>query len=139
MLPSDLPAVVEACLPVFARLAVEVAVVVPLREQSVGPPLLIRGGTPWQVSITPRDVFREALRWRAETVVLAHNHLAPSGPSEADHAVTRRLVACGAMLGVPLAAHLVVEPTRWFDLVSPQAVDLAGAGSVGGIGHPALS
>lgn len=116
-----LSAALEACLPVFAQLAVEVAVVVPLRRESVGPPLLIRGGTPCRVQISPTDVFREALRWRADAVVLAHNHVAASGPSQADLAVTRRLVACGALLGVPLAGHLVVEPDRWFDLVGQDA------------------
>lgn len=57
----------------------------------------------------PREVFRDALLRGAASIALAHNH--PSGdhsPSPADRAVTRRLAAAGAMLGIPLLEHLVV-------------------------------
>ena len=56
-----------------------------------------------------REVFREAVRWGAKTVVVAHNH--PSGdpsPSEDDIAVTKELVAAGELLGVALLDHLVI-------------------------------
>lgn len=50
--------------------------------------------------------------------MFSHNHLSDTGPSAADRAVTRRLVAAGHLLGIPLLASLVVEPSATHDLVS---------------------
>ncbi|MGH3922063.1 MAG: JAB domain-containing protein [Pseudonocardiaceae bacterium] len=63
-------------------------------------------------------MFRHAVRLGASGLVFSHNHLNDTGPSEADRAVTRRLVAAGHLLGVPLLASLVVEPSATHDLVS---------------------
>lgn len=60
---------------------------------------------------------RYALRVGADGVVLAHNHATTTGPSRADTAVTRRPVAAGHVLGIPLLAHLVVEPDAVHELV----------------------
>ncbi len=57
----------------------------------------------------PRDVFRIALLANARTVILGHNH--PSGevtPSPEDRAVTSRIVAAGAVIGIELLDHFVV-------------------------------
>lgn len=96
-------------------LAVEVAAMWPIRGDRVLAPFLLRAGHPAGVRLTPPDVFRPALTFRADAVVLAHNHVRSTGPSAADLSVTRRLVAVGAVLGVPLLAHLVIEPNGWFD------------------------
>ncbi|MDQ3152147.1 MAG: hypothetical protein M3R63_10655 [Actinomycetota bacterium] len=70
------------------------------------------------MTVRPDRVFRHAIRLGATGVVLSHNHLRDTGPSDADHAVTRRLVAAGHLLGVPLLASVVVEPSATHDLVS---------------------
>ncbi len=98
------------------QLAVEVAAVVPVVAGRFQAPLLIGTGTSCSVGATPAQVFRPALWMGAAAVVLAHNHVTESGgPTPADDAVTRRLVAAGAVLGVPLVAHVVAERSRWFD------------------------
>jgi DNA repair protein RadC len=59
--------------------------------------------------ISPREFFREALRYGAVSAIAWHNH--PSGdptPSREDLALTKRLRASGESLGVPLADHIVV-------------------------------
>ena len=64
--------------------------------------------------VQPRDVFKAALLANAATVLVAHNH--PSGdptPSPDDHALTRRLVMAGQLLGIPVVDHIVVGATRW--------------------------
>jgi DNA repair protein RadC len=69
----------------------------------------IATGTLNEVMIHPRDVFREALKSGAFAVILAHNH--PSGdptPSQADLALTRRLVEAARLVGVELVDHLIV-------------------------------
>lgn len=75
--------------------------------------------------MAPREVFRDALVANATAVVLAHNH--PSGdpdPSADDHAVTRRLVGAGRLVGVDVLDHLVVAAPRWVSLARRGALDV---------------
>ena len=61
------------------------------------------------VDVSPRMVFREAVRTMASSVVLVHNH--PSGdptPSDADVLLTHRMVRVGATLGIPVVDHIVL-------------------------------
>ncbi len=56
-----------------------------------------------------REVFREAVRHNAASVIVAHNH--PSGdptPSPEDVRVTRMLKEAGELLDVPVLDHLVI-------------------------------
>lgn len=57
----------------------------------------------------PRELFKVAIMANAAAVLLIHNH--PSGdptPSANDLALTRRLVASGQLLGIPVLDHVVV-------------------------------
>jgi DNA repair protein RadC len=59
--------------------------------------------------VHPRELFKEAVRLSAASVVVVHNH--PSGdptPSGADIQLTRRLVKAGDVLGIELLDHVVV-------------------------------
>jgi len=70
---------------------------------------ILSQGTATATLISPREFFREALRFGASSALAFHNH--PSGdpaPSKEDVQLTRRLRAAGESLGVPLADHLVV-------------------------------
>jgi len=98
-----------------AGLSVEVAAIVPLVADHWGAPMLLAVGRRSNVALSPARVFRAALVMNATAIVLAHNHLDDSGPSPSDLALTRRLVAAGVVLGVPLSGHLVVGPSGWFD------------------------
>ena len=67
--------------------------------------------------VHPREVFAEAIACRAAGVILFHNH--PSGdpePSEEDLALTRRLVAGGALLGIEVLDHLILGAGRFVSL-----------------------
>lgn len=69
--------------------------------------------------VHPREVFRAAVRCSAAAVVVAHNH--PSGdpePSAEDLALTKRLISCGALLGIPLLDHVVLGEGNWVSLRS---------------------
>lgn len=126
-MPSDvLLSAMESWTRWLARdLDVEVAVVWPVhagREHSLGQAHLLRLGETAAVRLGPSDVFGAALRGNADAVAIGHTHLTDSGPSESDHAVTRRLVAAGLVLGVPLVAHLLVEPRGAYELVSGRHV-----------------
>ncbi len=59
--------------------------------------------------VHPRELFKEAVRVSAASVVVVHNH--PSGdptPSGADLQLTRRLAKAGEVLGIELLDHVVI-------------------------------
>lgn len=66
-------------------------------------------GTLTACLVHPREVFAPAIRARAASIVVAHNH--PSGdpePSEEDRVLTQRLAEASDLLGIPLLDHVVV-------------------------------
>ena len=66
-------------------------------------------GTLTTCLVHPREVFAPALRVRAASIIVVHNH--PSGdpsPSLDDMRLTARLRQAGTLLGIPLLEHLVV-------------------------------
>ena len=59
--------------------------------------------------VHPREVFAEAIKNKAVSVIFAHNH--PSGnsePSQDDLATTKRLVEAGKILGIEVEDHIIV-------------------------------
>ncbi|RWZ60875.1 JAB domain-containing protein [Halobacillus fulvus] len=67
--------------------------------------------------VHPREVFKEAVRRSAASIICAHNH--PSGdpaPSQEDIQVTRRLQECGKMIGIELLDHLVIGDRKFVSL-----------------------
>jgi len=78
---------------------------------------LLSLGTRDQAPVDPAELFRRALLDHAAEVLAFHNH--PSGdldPSRDDLELTRRLVAAGRTVGVPVVDHLVVAGCRWLSL-----------------------
>ena len=72
-------------------------------------------GTLTQVLLHPREVFHPAIRKKAHSILLAHNH--PSGdptPSVNDIELTRSLAAAGETLGISLLDHLIVGAKSYF-------------------------
>lgn len=62
--------------------------------------------------VHPRELFKEAVRLSAASLVVVHNH--PSGdptPSGADIQLTRRLVKAGDVLGIEVLDHVVIGDT----------------------------
>ncbi len=61
--------------------------------------------------VHPREVFSEAVRERATSIIVAHNH--PSGniqPSEDDKEVTQNLRKAGTILGISVLDHIIFSP-----------------------------
>lgn len=59
--------------------------------------------------VHPRELFKDAVKASAASVVVVHNH--PSGdatPSGADIQLTRRLVKAGDVLGIEVLDHVVI-------------------------------
>ncbi len=69
----------------------------------------IHVGTLTSSIVGPREVFREAIRDGASSVIVAHNH--PSGnpePSPEDIHVTNLLVEVGKMLDISVDDHVII-------------------------------
>lgn len=75
----------------------------------IGAPIEVARGDVDGTDASARAICRAALRAGASSMIIAHNH--PAGdpsPSPADAAVTRRIVAAGRAVDVPLADHVVM-------------------------------
>jgi DNA repair protein RadC len=67
--------------------------------------------------VHPREVFKEALKRSAASIICLHNH--PSGdpaPSREDIEVTKRLVECGKIIGIELLDHLIIGENKFVSL-----------------------
>lgn len=70
---------------------------------------LLSIGSATSTCASPREIFLTALSHNAVHIILVHNH--PSGvaePSGDDDAVTDRVAAGGALLGIPLSDHIII-------------------------------
>lgn len=64
--------------------------------------------------ISPREIFMEALKRQAVSIILIHNH--PSGdpsPSRVDAELTGQIAAVGQMLGIPLLDHIIIGDNQY--------------------------
>lgn len=76
---------------------------------------LLSRGTANATLITPREVFLQALRHHALSLILVHNH--PSGdpsPSGCDVEVTKRILQAGEIVGIHLLDHIIIGDRRYF-------------------------
>ncbi|QOR65693.1 DNA repair protein RadC [Cytobacillus suaedae] len=67
--------------------------------------------------VHPREVYKEAFRRSAASIICIHNH--PSGdpaPSREDIEVTKRLAECGKILGIELLDHLIIGEHKYVSL-----------------------
>lgn len=86
--------------------------VIPLDAKAhplVTSPLRVVRGTLTAAPVHVREVFKSAIRWGAQSVVVAHNH--PSGdptPSKDDIRLTEQLVDASRIIGIPVADHLII-------------------------------
>lgn len=74
-------------------------------------------GTLSEVLIHPREVFFPAVRHKASSFILAHNH--PSGdptPSSADLEMTRHLIKSSRVMGIHLEDHLIIGSASYVSL-----------------------
>ena len=84
-------------------------------------------GTATGTLVSPREFFREALRYGATSALAYHNH--PSGdpaPSREDTQLTHRLRAAGESLGVPLADHLILGRESYHSFRAAEGWDQSG-------------
>lgn len=67
--------------------------------------------------IQPRDLFREAVKANAASIILVHNH--PSGdpsPSQDDIDSSLRLMEMGGLMGIRVIDHLVISLSGYISM-----------------------
>ena len=85
---------------------------------------VISKGTLSELLMHPREIFHLAIRHRAHSLIVAHNH--PSGdptPSSRDLEMTHLLIAVGKVVGIQLADHLIIGWTGYTSLFQRGLVD----------------
>jgi len=84
----------------------------------------ISRGTATGTLVSPREFFREALRYGAVMALAWHNH--PSGdptPSGEDCLLTSRLRQAGEQLGIPLSDHIIIGADRSYSFRASERWD----------------
>lgn len=74
--------------------------------------------------VSPRDIFKHAVRLNAAKVIFAHNH--PSGnplPSKADITTTEKLIEGGLLLGITVVDHVIIGKNSCFSIVYNKKYD----------------
>lgn len=72
--------------------------------------------------VHPREVFKEAIKSSAFSIILVHNH--PSGdcsPSEEDISITKKLAELGEELGVKVLDHVIVGRGKYWNWLEVQS------------------
>lgn len=67
--------------------------------------------------VHPREIFREAVKRSAASILCAHNH--PSGvptPSTEDIEVTKRIIEAGYIIGIEVIDHLIIGDHQFVSL-----------------------
>jgi DNA repair protein RadC len=88
-----------------------------VRNRVIGQPIEVYHGSLDTSLIRVGEVFREAVRTNAASIIVAHNH--PSGdpsPSPEDVAVTRAVVEAGKLLDIACLDHLVLGQGKFVSL-----------------------
>ena len=86
------------------------------RGRVLGTPLIHQGSLD-TVSVRMAEIFREGIRRNCRSLIAVHNH--PSGhpdPSPEDIALTRDMVAAGALLGITVLDHVIIGHGRFASL-----------------------
>lgn len=80
--------------------------------------IMVTQGTLNTSPVHPREVFNAAIRERAASVVVVHNH--PSGdpqPSKEDIHVTRQLIKVGELVGIPILDHIIIADDLYISML----------------------
>ena len=73
--------------------------------------------------VSPREIFIEALKYRAVFIIMLHNH--PSGdpsPSTNDLMVTERIKKTGDIIGIHLLDHIIIGDNLYVSLKEQQYI-----------------
>ena len=65
--------------------------------------------------VHPREIFQEALKQNAASVILVHNHSSGDPePSQDDLEITKRIQEAGKIMGIDVLEHIIITKTKVF-------------------------
>jgi len=85
---------------------------------------IISEGTINGTSVTPREVFFDAIKFLAASVVIIHNH--PSGnirPSREDKIITKKMVDAGKNMCINVIDHLIIGHNSYYSFADAGLID----------------
>ncbi|MDD2598919.1 MAG: DNA repair protein RadC [Kiritimatiellae bacterium] len=102
------------------------------KNKLIREPVEVSQGLIDSTPVHPREIFTEAIRYRAKSIILVHNH--PSGdptPSSQDLKITRRMIDAARLLDIPVRDHLIVgwsycDPPSYLSLKEHNLIDFEG-------------
>ena len=121
---NELPPVIRTPQDVFSRFShwkslgqEQMAAIYLTTKNGILAERVISQGTLNMTVADPRSVFEWAIRLRAASVILVHNH--PSGdctPSPEDVVMTKKMVEAGNVLGIPVLDHCIIGKSQYVSL-----------------------
>lgn len=99
------------------------AVYLDTKKRLISYEILFKGTVDYSL-IHPRDVFREAYKVSASSIIIMHNH--PSGeiiPSKDDLEITKNLVQISKTMGIPIIDHLIIGNNKYFSFLEHDKLD----------------
>lgn len=69
--------------------------------------------------VSPRDIFKYAIRLNSPKVIFVHNH--PTGdpfPSRADLTTTKKLIEAGTLIGISVLDHVIIGKKSCYSIIS---------------------
>ena len=82
-------------------------------------------GTINAAKVHPREIFKEAYRLSAYSIVVMHNH--PSNdttPSSEDKELTNKLIEIGKIQGIPVLDHIIVGNNNFYSFYQKQKITI---------------
>lgn len=72
-------------------------------------------GTLNHSTIHPREIFEEAIKNHAASIIIIHNHPSASlNPSIQDIETTKKIIESGNIIGIPLVDHLITNGEEYY-------------------------
>jgi len=93
-------------------------------HKNVNHATLVHEGTLNEAPVYPRIIVETALRHKADSIILAHNH--PGGSltaSMADIEVTRKILNAMKAIGIDVVDHIIVAGTRYMSFAEQGIMD----------------
>lgn len=98
----------------YARKEHFIVVYLDVKNQEIKKQIVSIGTVNFSV-VHPRDVFEEAVKNLASSIIVVHNH--PSGilePSQEDIKLTHRIVEAGKLLGIEVVDHVIIGKNGYY-------------------------
>ena len=76
--------------------------------------------------VHPREIFKEAYRVSASSIICVHNHPAGSvTPSKQDIELTKLLLEAGSLLGIPMNDHIIIGSNNYYSFFEQHQIEVA--------------